>query len=339
MSEKQIKTKKKEKSEMKTTGKSVKSKREMTEELNESGKVDEADLEIKIPPKCYLTKSALEFDEGISLEEFCKAGDFLCLMGRAYKDCSLKFWIGDWMSYALKKFKRRRIKTDAMWALRKYSCGTLRNLRWVAELIEPSRRREKLSFGHHQVVAGDPHKEQDLWLDLAEECKFSVMELRKLRRKVYRKRHGWSDFAIHDFYRIASECKSEMNSLGNKIDRMIEFREKCDSDLCDGHIEHILFFRSSELLLTKVAIISKGTNIFKTAQEKANEKNKENKDDEKNSGFFQGGHGNGLLAEMILADWEEIPEVGAKKWIKQKRREHIDKQLARHLSESEVEAN
>jgi len=324
---KQVKDGKKEKSEKKTTDKPVKSKREKTDKLV---KIDQNLIASK---KCALTKTSLILDESITENEFVNVGRCLKLMKK-----TILWWIGDWGLFA--ELNEDFWFSSALEEVREsYSDGTIENAVWICKKIEPSRRREKLSFGHHQVVAGDSPKEQDLWLDLAEECKFSVMELRKLRWKVYRKRNGWSDVGIGDFYDIASKCKSEMNSLGDKLDRMIEFREKCDSDLCDGHIKYIDFFRSSELLLTKVAIISKGTNIFKTAQEKANEKNKENKDDEKNAGFFQGGHGYGLLVEMISADWEEIPEVGAKKWIKQKRREHIDKQLARHLSESEVEAN
>lgn len=38
----------------------------------------------------------------------------------------------------------------------------------MAERFELSRRRDNLSFGHHQEVAADPPEVADAWLDQAE---------------------------------------------------------------------------------------------------------------------------------------------------------------------------
>lgn len=56
--------------------------------------------------------------------------------------------------------------------------GTLRNYASVAGRFDVSRRRDKLSFGHHAVVVALPIDAQDRWLDQAERYGWSVRELR-----------------------------------------------------------------------------------------------------------------------------------------------------------------
>jgi hypothetical protein len=57
--------------------------------------------------------------------------------------------------------------------------GTLANYVSVARSVEMSRRRELLSFSHHQEVAALAVAEQDYWLDCAETDQLSVKELRR----------------------------------------------------------------------------------------------------------------------------------------------------------------
>ena len=56
---------------------------------------------------------------------------------------------------------------------------TLANYKTVAGKIAASRRREGLSFGHHDAVAGLEPAEQDRWLDRAEAEKLSRASLRQ----------------------------------------------------------------------------------------------------------------------------------------------------------------
>ena len=60
---------------------------------------------------------------------------------------------------------------------------TLRNHAYIANSIELSRRRDKLSFSHHGEVAALPSRDQDKWLSSAENEKWSVAELRRRIRK------------------------------------------------------------------------------------------------------------------------------------------------------------
>jgi N6-adenosine-specific RNA methylase IME4 len=67
---------------------------------------------------------------------------------------------------------------------------TCRNAAWVAGRIELSRRRDNLSFGHHQAVAPlDPY-EQDRFLDAAEKDRCTVKDIRTTVAKYRRaKKH------------------------------------------------------------------------------------------------------------------------------------------------------
>lgn len=55
---------------------------------------------------------------------------------------------------------------------------TLQNWRWVARCFSASRRREALSWSHHEIVAKLPEKKQDKWLAQAERKRWSTRELR-----------------------------------------------------------------------------------------------------------------------------------------------------------------
>lgn len=92
-------------------------------------------------------------------------------------ESSVQFWIGDWLNYGHRAYERGKYEK----ALEKLDLeyGTLANLGYVAKQVESSRRREKLSFGHHQTVAPlDPPEQKD-WLGKAEKGNWSIAILRK----------------------------------------------------------------------------------------------------------------------------------------------------------------
>jgi hypothetical protein len=89
------------------------------------------------------------------------------------------WWLGDALHFASHKWGKRyeqALRTTG------YDYGTLANASYVASRIESSRRREKLSFGHHQVVAPLDPEQQDEMLDKAESEHLSVQELRRAVR-------------------------------------------------------------------------------------------------------------------------------------------------------------
>lgn len=56
---------------------------------------------------------------------------------------------------------------------------TILNILSVARAFPPSRRRERLSWSHHEALAALPAAEQDRWLDEAEQSALSVTALRQ----------------------------------------------------------------------------------------------------------------------------------------------------------------
>jgi hypothetical protein len=90
-------------------------------------------------------------------------------------NCSA-WWLGDWLIYGEEAYCDRYQQTIAETSLR---YQTLRNYAWVARTFPMSRRRDKLSFGHHVEVAALLDEEQDMWLVRAEQLNWSCNRLRR----------------------------------------------------------------------------------------------------------------------------------------------------------------
>jgi hypothetical protein len=91
---------------------------------------------------------------------------------------ALQWAIGDWWAHGEHAYGDRA-KAGALLFDGQFAYGTLCNMGSVARAIEPSRRRELLSWSHHVEVAKlDPH-DQDMWLASAEEKRWSVKRLRR----------------------------------------------------------------------------------------------------------------------------------------------------------------
>jgi len=223
MSEKQIKAKKKKKSERKTTGKSVKSKKKMTDKLL---KIDQ---KLIVPEKCTLTKTSLILDESISDEDYLKVGKFLTKVKK-----SLMWWIGDWCAFG---DNEKFWGTGVIETIRShYSDKSIYNATWVCHKIEPSRRREKLDIGHHEVVASLEPEEQDYWLERAEKENLSVMKLRRLikREKLLAEAKEYEQEAIvtdnwgKSFYYLdyIHRCIKAMSEAENMVDVLCSWRDQ-----------------------------------------------------------------------------------------------------------------
>lgn len=95
----------------------------------------------------------------------------------------IQWWLGDMLNIA----ERRYGETYAQAVdEHDYTKGYLANMKYVAGKIETSRRRENLSFSHHQVVAALPKEGQDYWLDLAEKEGIATRHLRNKIKKTVR---------------------------------------------------------------------------------------------------------------------------------------------------------
>lgn len=117
------------------------------------------------------TRTALVLREELGFEAWCDVG--LHLAQVADGAC---WWIGDWLIYGQQAFPDRYRRAIAATGL---EYQTLKNYAWVAAAIPPSRRRDRLSFGHHAELAALTPDEQDAWLDRVEAQGLSRNELRR----------------------------------------------------------------------------------------------------------------------------------------------------------------
>jgi hypothetical protein len=97
---------------------------------------------------------------------------------------SVQFWIGDWARFGEKNGYYADSKTyDEIEEITGYSHQAIKDMKYVAESIPSSRRRDDISFSHHREVASQSEDKQELFLSRAAEEKLSIRELREEIRK------------------------------------------------------------------------------------------------------------------------------------------------------------
>jgi hypothetical protein len=109
-------------------------------------------------------------DRELDFAEWIAAGRLLGGMSR----CS-QWGLGDWIRYGNTKFGERYSRAAKITG---YDRQTLMNMVYVSSRFEISRRRENLSWSHHETVAALPAEEQEHWLDLASTQELSHRDLR-----------------------------------------------------------------------------------------------------------------------------------------------------------------
>ena len=259
MSEKQIKAKKKEKSEGKTTGKLVKSKKKMTDKLV---KIDQ---KLIVPEKCTFTKTSLILDESISEDDFIKLGDVLWKMKEG-----IPWWIGDLCNFGEDEGKGLNHVRSL------YSDGTIKNAMWVCRRIEPSRRREELKFGQHQVVTPLPTEEQDRWLEIAVCNRLTVKQLRNeiKREKLKSMEKKDEDYSapihyqggVYNLAEFLKFCIDDVKKLTKKISALdntlsyVGYSHLLSPDYVKKNLEKEKFIESCRILLEQLKFLL-GENI------------------------------------------------------------------------------
>ncbi len=123
-----------------------------------------------------VTETSLRLSDPRSLtwEQYEHLGLFLGTLGQAY--C---WWVGDLLIYGEEIFGEEFAQIEASLP---HSEHTLKNYRWIAKAIPPSRRRANLGFGVHEAVASLPPKDRDHWLDIAEQNRWKREEMRNALR-------------------------------------------------------------------------------------------------------------------------------------------------------------
>lgn len=113
----------------------------------------------------------LDLRRGQHYDDWRELGGFLKgLQGR------VMWWWGDWLNFGKSEYGE---KYEQALDESGYEYQTLANAAWVSNSIEISRRRESLTWGHHEAVASLSDDEQDKWLGLAEAGGWSRSVLRK----------------------------------------------------------------------------------------------------------------------------------------------------------------
>src|ERR1700722_3049706 len=130
----------------------------------------------------------------IDAREWVMAGHRIGTVGRR-----IQWLLGDWIAYGSAKFGQRYTEAAKVTG---YDPQSLMNMVYVASRFSVSRRRESLSWSHHEAVAALEDEDQDAWLDRAVEHRWSVSDLRMMLRAA--RRQGDSepergrDDATHD---------------------------------------------------------------------------------------------------------------------------------------------
>lgn len=123
-----------------------------------------------------IERASLNLPPGLDYHDWRRVGQKLL----ACND-SVQFWIGDWINYGEANYGDKYAEALAMFGTEErgqygYEEHTLHNFASVAKRVESSRRREKLSWSHHEIVAALPPDKQSELLKEAEDKKMTKRE-------------------------------------------------------------------------------------------------------------------------------------------------------------------
>lgn len=123
-----------------------------------------------------LLKHGLEAIGSPTFEQWQECGLFI-----RKANSSVKFWIGDWIRYGKNTYGEKYSQAIDETGL---EYGTLRNIVYVTENVDLSRRRDKLSFEHHAEVASFTPEQQEELLEKASAINMTVKDFRKTKHKL-----------------------------------------------------------------------------------------------------------------------------------------------------------
>ena len=116
----------------------------------------------------------LELPKDLPFEEWERIGScLLAITGR------VRWWLGDWLVFGERRYGDAYAQAIDMTGL---AYQTLANVMSVSGRVESSRRKENLSWSHHEVVAKLSADEQSEWLEKVEVESWTVKELREAIR-------------------------------------------------------------------------------------------------------------------------------------------------------------
>jgi hypothetical protein len=116
----------------------------------------------------------------LDVGQWAEAGRRIGSVGR-----NVQWVLGDWIAYGNQRFGERYSRASKITG---YDTQTLMNMVYVATHFPVSRRRENLSWSHHETLAALDPEEQDDWLDQADRHRWSVADLRTMLRVARKER-------------------------------------------------------------------------------------------------------------------------------------------------------
>lgn len=170
-----------------------------------------------------LTAVGVEVEGQPTIEEWRTAMQFIDRAASASM-----WWHGDMLRYGEATYGELASQDDGD---EKYDYKTLRNAKYVAENVPMSRRRDTLSFGHHEVVAPLSPDQQVKWLDQAES---ETLTRSELRRVVADARAGVQALALR-LYRLCDRANWQVlsDARSSIADCMGEVWQQVDRGLPD----------------------------------------------------------------------------------------------------------
>lgn len=122
------------------------------------------------PVDVHVTETSWRPQGPMSFEQWQDAGQQLQRIAR-----SVNWLLGDWIAYGEHSFGETYTQAIEQTGL---ETQTLMNIASVSRRVEASRRRETLSWSHHEAVAALEPPEQERWLAEAETEGYTVKRLR-----------------------------------------------------------------------------------------------------------------------------------------------------------------
>lgn len=123
---------------------------------------------------CTLTTTGAQFEQALDFKQWVEAGRKLCRVSAC-----VNWWIGDWLNYGENKYGEKYAAAIEATGIEEQ---VLMNVSYVCRSVNLTTRLDSLSWSHHREVAPLRPKDQQHWLALASENKWSVSQLRQAIR-------------------------------------------------------------------------------------------------------------------------------------------------------------